>query len=45
MPLGNGFTKDGKVAGDYLAAGADPRRPRTTNQDIETALKRLGIPK
>ncbi len=37
--LGNGFTTDGKVAGDYSAAGRDPNRPRQHPDEIMKIIK------
>ena len=34
-----GFTKDGRVAGDYLASGRDPHLPRQSPQEIAQILK------
>ena len=37
----DGFTADGSVAGDYLAAGRDPWLPRKTAAEIQAAIENL----
>ena len=44
-PDKNGYTKDGKIAGDYIAAGRDPNLPRTTPQQIEAAIRGITFTK
>jgi hypothetical protein len=40
-PDKNGYTKDGKVAGDYILAGRDPNLPRQSDQQIADAIVRM----
>ncbi len=38
IDLGNGYTKDGEIALDYLQAGTNPELPRQSPKDIERRL-------
>ncbi len=36
----DGFTVDGKIAGDYLASGRDPKLPRQTSAHIAKVISK-----
>ena len=40
----DGFTSDGETAGDYLAAGCDPKLPRYSMREIKKTVEKLMDP-
>jgi hypothetical protein len=41
LQVPNGFTRDGQIAGDYLAAGRDPSLPRHAPEHVSRVVEKL----